>query len=233
MAFTKRPHIPHTQRGRQLVGKPVAFYPFSEYASSTIFDISGNGINGPLTGSYNWTGSKFGTVLDFDGSTAYADMGDVDNFDGATELTVFARVKFDDIGVQHLVSKGRTSDNSFWMATAGDGDAIEISITDTFGSQYRTVVANSIETGIWYDIAAVWHGGKNVDFYINGIEREQIVVINNSPISIKNSAEHFMLGAQWMTGLPSKKLDGMMAEARVYTRALTHKEVSMIGAGFG
>src|SRR5262249_2674284 len=60
--------------GNQPVGL-VAAYGFGEGTGSTLSDLSGNGNNGTISAA-TWTASgKYGSALVFNGSSAYADLG--------------------------------------------------------------------------------------------------------------------------------------------------------------
>jgi len=78
------------------------------------------------------------------------------------------------------------------------------------------------DTGKWYHVAAVW-SGASWDIYIDGQYATGTPVAGETIDLTSDNSGGFYLGASYGGGRP---LDGYVAEARVWTRALTQAEIA-------
>lgn len=78
------------------------------------------------------------------------------------------------------------------------------------------------ETGKWYHVAAVWSGTSR-DIYINGQYANGVPVASETIDLTSDNSGGFYLGASYGGGRP---LDGYIAEARVWYRALIQSEIA-------
>jgi hypothetical protein len=81
----------------------------------------------------------------------------------------------------------------------------------------------SLETGVWYHVAAVFDGqAGTMTLYLDGeLDGTRTVVFS----SINVSTAPFMLGANMQTGSVVQSFDGQLDEWRVYSRALSESEI--------
>ena len=90
-------------------GSPLASYDFDAGAGTVLADRSGNNYTGTLVNGPVWTTGMYGGGLAFDGVNDYVTMGDVEQADALTSITVSTWVKFAVAGSGaneiHLVDK--------------------------------------------------------------------------------------------------------------------------------
>lgn len=55
---------------------PVAHLKLDENSGSTVYDVSGNGLSGTFTNSPTWSNGKFGSAVNFSGSSQYISVSD-------------------------------------------------------------------------------------------------------------------------------------------------------------
>ena len=71
----------------------VAAYGFNEGSGATVFDSSGNGNHGTISGATRNSSGQFGAALDFDGANDLVTVPDSNSLDLTSGMTVEARVR--------------------------------------------------------------------------------------------------------------------------------------------
>ena len=213
----------------------VGYWSFNEGTSTIAHDYSGNGNNGTLstTGSTlpQWVPGKFGTALNFDGSSNFAYVNS--NLPTVLQLTNTGTVSA-------WVNPASTYDyHSTVMVGAGDvyGEQAgyglnfhsgtlqgEISHGYSGGGDNNIGVAGTlVPLGVWTLLTLTWDG-SNVYLYINGVE--QASTTQTIDVSTVPSYSTFGIGAETLNGSPAGLyFPGSIDDVRVYDRALSATEV--------
>ncbi len=171
-------------------GAAVAHYKLDECTGTTIYDSSGNKLNGTLSlgsngvtsaGTCSTSGAwasgaqgKHESSLSFDGSDDYVDMGN--NLEYPIPVTVSAWIKVNSlssVGSPIFVNDKTTTTNSgIWFLINQNG-SLNINYGDNTGTESsdrrsKTSAAGLITIGTWYHVAGVIRGQTDMDLYING-----------------------------------------------------------------
>lgn len=89
-------------------------------------------------------------------------------------------------------------------------------------SYQPAAIDKPFETGKWYHVAAVW-SGSSWDIYIDGQYATGVPVASETINLSSDNSGGFYLGASYGGG---RTLDGYIAEARVWSRALSQSEIA-------
>ena len=183
--------------------------------AGSIADKSGNNNTGTRT-SVTMGKGKIGQGGSFNGSTSRVSMGTISSLNGATSLTLSTWVKQSSFTAnQRIFSKGAANDFLFQTITPNN-----------FRFFLNNIVSSSTASGLvankWNHIAVTWTAGttNNVKFYLNG---NLVLTTNNYIPSVNPVGGVLVLGN--FTGSDNSVLNGTMDDARVWTRALSAKEI--------
>ncbi len=158
----------------------VAAWTFEEGAGNDIHDVSGNSNDGDLIGGADWVDGKFGSALDFDGSSGHIEIpfDDSMNLLNAGDFTMAAWFKPDGVPGENKEvfqqgdagGTGRT-----WLFIASGGGEIGAYV----GGGTTTSGINA-EAGQWYHTAVVVTEGGGTDaiqLYVNGEPAGAVVAL--------------------------------------------------------
>jgi alpha-mannosidase len=195
----------------------VGLYPFSEGASTSTADVSGNGNAGAITAAA-WTTGKYGPGLQFNGSTSFVTVADAASLDIGAAGTVGAWVRLDATNVWHgIVAKGSVNllaAHNYGLEIT-NGNRIECGIGNGASSNLVTSTV-TLAKGTLYHIACTW--GTQLQLYVNGaLNASTMRTItpsgNNAPLYI----------GQY--GGNADRTNGMIDEVRISNRTLTQAEI--------
>lgn len=206
----------------------VARWSFEEQAGAIALDSNAGLWNGTLEGP-EWSPEGApgrGGALQFDGSSAALQVGTPDV--SGTEITITAWIFPDDFDVQdaRILSKAtgpQESDHLWMLSTIRSGSSHHIRARLCINGQTRTVIGTGppVETGRWTFVSLTYDGGR-LRLYQNLIPVAELVqtgelATNPSvPAAIGNQPEG------------SRPFDGRIDEVRVYSRALSHRELAVV-----
>ena len=208
-----------------------------------IDDISTN--NGVLTGNgdteYISVAGKLGKALDLDGANDHVLAGNIDFTDDKISAFVWVKAEnFDDTGNMNIVmSKYETGGNHrVWALRMGTNGAITKTLSLFLGDpangtlEYngRANALNIVNTGSWYLVGFTYSTGT-LKFYVNGTAYNPTTISGSIPSSIYDCTEEIRLGAFNIGGASANEFDGIIDEARVYSRALTQDQVTALYNG--
>lgn len=218
----------------------IGYWKFDETSGSVASDSSGYVATGTLVSMDNsdWvagsTATQFYTprALDFDGSSDYINAGNLSELDGVSAFTIAAWIKPDLIpfsGYDGLFGRGGTNQRSPWIYGQSVTNKMVVDIeTTTGGPQDAQVISNtSIVQGIWQHVAFTWDG-TNVRIYINGVQDANTGTTDGNVLATPD--ESTRLGA--INFNASSYWDGQIDDFRVYKRALSPAEISLLGTGY-
>jgi hypothetical protein len=193
----------------------VAAFSFDQGEGTTLFDSSGNGLNGAIAGAA-WAAGRNGGALAFDGVDDWVTVNDHALLD-VTRLTVSAWVK----------PTVRTPWMTVVMKETPDGLAYALYANNDVSRPAGEILVNgvirvaqgtaAVATTAWTHLAYTFDGA-NMRMYVNGVlvrtvARAGNIAVSTGPLRIGGNGpwgEHF---------------NGLIDDVRVYNRALTLAEV--------
>lgn len=196
----------------------AAYYVFA--ASGIILrDISGNENHGKIFGAV-WVRAGDDAALDFDGYDDYVDCGDNESLRISEALTLAVWVRVNHLrGNQYVVSK-----HGWNIYIASDG-LPRFETRDARDSRWDVLTArHKVSAGKWTFIATV-HNPKArlMEIYVNG------------RLSNSKPRTNGRIGGVWrsklLIGMYATRthfLDGLIAELRIYKRALAEWEIAAL-----
>jgi hypothetical protein len=209
------------------VSGPVGWWPFNEGSGTTVFDVSGLGNHGTTFGGATWTAGLNSYALDLDGTDDYALVPDHSTLDLTSGITMATWIRPEVVGTQYLIKKA--------VMNAAGGDGYELSLSGVApgkpfvrfnqvanGNLYRLDATQPYPTNgtTWMHVAATYDGAT-IKLYINGaLDSSQVAVF-----AIAQNSLALGLGAQ---SDGASVYRGAMDEARLYGRALSAAEISVI-----
>ncbi|HEY6886218.1 MAG TPA: LamG-like jellyroll fold domain-containing protein, partial [Solirubrobacter sp.] len=196
---------------------PVASYSFDDGAGTVLGDASGNGNNGTIAGGAAWVSGKFGSALDFDGSSGHVDLPGLGTFyKGA--FTLEAWIRRDTSAVDGgIVGSWAPLQNGGAMLWNGWPNGHTTQTLGTSTSNYLDA-GSAAPVGTWQHIASTYDGttGK---LYVNGA-----LVATKTFTGNVGDANSWRIGAYGPTA--ANFFNGAIDDVRIYDRALTAGQVT-------
>lgn len=190
----------------------------------TVYDLSGRGNSGTLTGLV-WSTGQLGPRLNF--ASNRLDIPNESAFD-LSQLSIVARIEHPNAwaNFETVAVKPYDSVNCpFWFCRNGvDWSGFGLGFYN--GSWQFANTGSDLPTAGVVDIAGTYNGAT-IALYVNGALSDTTVFAgplpnNNLPISIGNSKNWF--------GGDNKNFNGFIYSVRIYNRALTPNEVMSLYA---
>ncbi len=198
----------------------AAYWKFDEGSGGTAYDSVGSN-DGTINGA-TWTTGVIDGALEFDGNGNYVNVGDADNLEGFSQVSIAAWIYWNG------------SDHTNFIA----GKEYRYKM-DIKNSQIRFLTGNSwsgsiltssqvMNTNTWYHLVATYNGSQK-RIYIDGIQDDNIV---NTSGGIGSSSRRVTVGAyfeiynsinDWIN-----HFDGSIDDVRIYDRALSGGEVRQV-----
>ena len=209
----------------------VAAYSFNEGAGGTVNDASGNGINGVIQGATWTTGGKYGNALQFDGSSAYVDLGNPPllQITGSMTWSAWAKAAANPADDGQIVAK--SNDDIGWqLKTSPDTGphTFGVAVTQTGGSSHTQRYSTTVRSlNVWYHVAGVYDAAAGtLNIYVNGALDNGVLVGTVSASQI-NPAFNVYIGRRTIgpRSIAPYYFNGVIDELRIYNRALTQAEV--------
>ncbi len=213
----------------------AAWWKLDEREGSLAADASGHALNASFTGVPRWAGPRTpdGGGLEFDGSRdslQCADPAEIASHENVSVAVWFkaAAKPEEEERAGILASKGEA-----WQLVRGTKDSV---VTLSFTgprtpekSPYQGGMPNlsskrKLDDGRWHHAVGTYDGKRAV-LYIDGTEEEAVeasgpLALTSAPVTLGDSAVS-----------PGQGFDGALADARIYSRALTAEEVrALFGA---
>jgi hypothetical protein len=196
-------------------------YNFNEGSGTTLFDRSGNGRNGTISGTPTWTTGKNGQTIDFDGSNDNVALGTLLPIQGVNKLTLSAWMKrnsaYEKVEIGKQVSGGsNTVALEFW----DDGLLyFGLSPSSAYAGGYV-----SLNDTAWHHVTMVFDGTQSTNAtrlkgYVDGVQ-QTLTFDGTVPTLTTTNTTGFNIGV-----LAGAYTGGLIDDVRVYTRALSTTEV--------
>ena len=203
----------------------VAYYPLDKDAR----DYSENGNHGTVSGAVLGGGVKSG-AYNFDGVDDYISFPEIVSNANirASGVTYSAWIKLDTIKESRVVGQqpynGYSDYASGGIGVSSVGKALSICYDENINYKYVTGTT-TLQTGTWYHIVSTYSSSdKYLRLYVNGTKEGLDSLITTFNVITANNSNRIGL-KDHATPYPT---DGLIDEVRIYNRALTQEEVSIL-----
>ncbi|GAB3163502.1 Ig-like domain-containing protein [Myceligenerans halotolerans] len=211
---------------------PHLHYTMEGVGDGTVPDVSGNGLDGTLAGEASVIGTDDGgSALDLAGGP---DGGHVAipraALDGATDLTVSARVRWDGAGGawQRVFDLGSSTERYVFSTPSNGGGDLRTAVTTRGGGGEAQVTGyGPLRAGEWATLTTTLDtAAGRITTYLNG------VAVASAPTAV-TAGELLDAGAEragWIgrSFYPDPLLDGAVTDFRIYHAALSADEVAAL-----
>ena len=183
--------------------------------------------SGALIGGTTMVTGKFGRGLQFDGTDDYVNVGSESMFDLTGYITVSAWIK-PNAGARKIVSKSDGGTTGFDFDINGFVTGNIDFCAFTAASNYLCRGGGPITNGAWQHVVGVFDkdlsGNSRVKVYINGVDKTSTtnavgtlttMALNDYPVTIGTRS-----------GVTPPYYNGSMDDVRIYSRALSAREVA-------
>jgi len=200
-------------------GGLVAAFGFEEQRGTTVYDASGNGNHGTVSGARRLTSTPFGRALRFDGVDDWVTINDNPSLSLATGMTLQAWVYPTAAmkGWATALVKELSGQPVYSLYANGDGQR-PASIVTTGGAERILSSGGTLPTNAWTHLASTYDGANQM-LYVNG------VLVGSRPqagsISISGGKLRIAGNSVW-----GEYFAGYIDEVRVYNRALSQAEIA-------
>lgn len=178
---------------------------------TTVFDRSGAGNTGTLTGGPTIDNGVSGQALNFDGSDDYVSAGTGASLENSV-FTYSAWVKPTSVSGEHAIVGGGSSAPRFTILS-GNLHLVNTGI-EVLGTSTSTVPTNT-----WSHVAVTYDVSGNYVFYLNGVA----IGSGTNSTTFDFSSSTFLIN-----GVAGNYLAGMIDEVRSYNRVLTAAEIKSL-----
>jgi hypothetical protein len=208
----------------------VAHWPFNEGFGSTLYDLSGNGNDGSISGAYYTPGAMDDNALHFDGNNDYVEMDQSPSLRSiADEYTFEAIFKLSSYGSQAgctlFQMASETGGNVFIVVANEIPSDNRIRIAAMTGTQGDEIFDFNyvIPLDQWVALCVTKSNNGNLDLYING---SYIETLTGFPQIQTYNLDTAFIGADADTSMElTDFFDGFIDEIRIYNSTLTNSEI--------
>jgi len=201
----------------------VGHWKLDETSGTTAYDASGFNRHGTLRNmnpAIDWVSGIIDGALDFDGSNDYIDIGLVLSL--TDSLSVCAWVKPASVNIdRQVISKGNNGAITQWELKTGTAGGM-VDFRKWHGGPVGARSTQTLTSGVWTHLVGTWDGTA-WKIYWNG-------ALSNSNIASGPLATNFKLyiGSVDANGTPLQFWHGLIDDVRVYNRALSPAEVTIL-----
>jgi hypothetical protein len=197
----------------------VASYAFNETSGVTVDDGSGNGNTGTISGATRAAAGKYGSGLDFNGTTAWVTVPDAPALDLSTAMTLEAWVYPRALAGWNTVLLKEITGGLAYAIYANANAPFPIGYMRPPGAANSIGAAGTAALALnaWSHLAATYDGAT-VRLYVNGAQ----VGSQAATGPITTSTGPLRIGGNGVWG---EYFSGLIDEVRVYSRALSVAEI--------
>jgi fibronectin type 3 domain-containing protein len=197
---------------------------FNESSGTTAADATGSGWDGTLATGATWSASgKLSGAVDLNGTGGHLSLpsGIVN---GVSTATIATWVNLDAVGNWQRVFDFGTGTTVNMFLTPKNGTLMRFGITTSgsAGEQRIDSSAGALTTG-WHHVAVVLNGSSGT-LYLDGVQVGQNTAMTLNPNSLGNTTLNYLGKSQYN----DPYLDGRLDDFRIFERALTAAEVSVL-----
>lgn len=196
---------------------------FNEGSGTIIQDLSGNGNTGTLLGGdITWGGGKFGTALNFPGTSgdyiSVANSPTVNITNNSLTISAWIKRATDTAYFEGIVSKWIAAQQYFFVVWSDD----KLSLYVHTGSAVGVLSTSTIALNRWTHVVGVYNG-IDLRLYIDGI-------LNCTPVectgALTSRANDLFLGTGSTT--TDQLFNGQISDILIYNRALSPSEIALL-----
>ena len=212
----------------------AGYWPCSDINDNTLADSSGNGHNGAFTGRPIWTVGKLTGALRFDGQTEYVSTAS-NVVDTSQSFTAAAWVQLEnEVGYSTAFSEDGANVSGFYLqylsptdsglgSAAGKFAFALLNSDSTGATPARAVSPFAPVANTWYHLAGVYDSVNQViKLYVNG----SLVATQSVPAAWSATGPAAIGRGKF--GQPSDFWPGRIADARLYSRALSDQDMQTL-----
>jgi hypothetical protein len=197
----------------------VAAFGFEETGGTTVYDASGNGNHGTLSGARRVTDKPFGRALRFDGVDDWVTIQDSNSLDLTSGMTLQAWVYPTSTMTnwRTVLMKEQTGNGTYFMYANSASNRPE-GIVYVDGAERILTGSVTVQPKRWTHLAATYNGSTQ-QLYVNG------VLVGSRPQAgnMIVSGGRLRIGGNAVWG---EYFAGFIDEVRVYNRALSQAEIA-------
>ncbi len=203
----------------------IGYWKFDEGKGATAGDSSGTGNNGKIHGTAAWEKGRSGSALKFDGSSTYVDVPKSASLDNCKQITLMAWIKTPLNGRHSIFERwlygGKINERSLQMDVSSTRKIASIMLSPNGARGGALTSTTTIPANKWVHLAAT-SDGRKVRIYING---QAELTTSDAPEKIHPSTSNLHIGAWYAEGKWDTHFEGLIDEAKIYSRALTAMEI--------
>ncbi len=195
-----------------------------DVSGSTVYDRSGQGRNGTITGSAPLAAGKVGQAIAFKNSGQYVQSGSVFSEFGTSNqpYTIAGWVK---------INSGVSSGNVVFMGDSWCLPPVNITggklrATSWNGGEVDALGTTVLSPNTWYHFATTWDAAGGLKIFVNGSQENSAAMAN---FSAAGSARIMRAGySPGSCAGDTGALNGAVDEIRIYNRALSADEIKQL-----
>jgi len=195
----------------------VAWYDFAELRGNTLYDLSGYGNHGTLYGPIWKRGPLIG-CLEFDGIDDYVEIPHSASLNLLERLSIEAVFRIDRLDVhQIIIDKVRTQ--MYDLHYEYEARKLRFMLEGTYIDSAYTFADDDV--GRWFHVGCTWDLNLPADqmkIYING----KLDATGTKTDPLTSNTNPVRIGIDHVLTFP---IDGDIALVRIYSRALTKREI--------
>jgi PKD repeat protein len=197
----------------------VAAYGFEETSGGIVYDASGNGNHGTISGATRVGTTQFGRALSFDGVDDWVTVNDSNSLDLSSGMTVSAWVypTTTTRAWRTVVMKEQTGNGTYFMYANTKSNRPE-SVVYVNGDERVLDGPSRIPANKWTHLASTYNGSTQ-QLFVNG----QLVASRPQSGALAVSGGKLRIGGNAIWG---EFFAGYIDEVRVYNRALSQAEIA-------
>lgn len=202
----------------------VSHWKFDEGSGSTAVDSEGSN-DGTINGATYTTDAERGTVLSFDGSNDYIDVGDNSELANQKPMSHAVWIKPSDLSSRQKIFHKQDSGGSglgSMMTIESDG-SVRYWIGD--GSDWhRATSSKTLSADSWNFVAGTFGDNNGVRIYVG----TDIEGSNSYTGNVNSNSVPFQIAARNAAGKDQQYVDGMLSDFFRYNSELSEKEVERL-----
>jgi len=205
-----------------------AWLKFDETSGTSAADATGNHWTGTLVNGATWVAGYSNNAVNLSGASQYLTLpaGVVSNLNDFTicawvnpaSLDTWARVF--DFGSGTATNMYLTTKNS-----ANGHPRFGIKISNS--AEQQIDAGSALSTGAWAHIAVTVSGSTGI-LYVNGVVSGTNAAMSFKPSGMGSTSQNYLGRSQYSS---DPYLNGSLDDFRIYTRALSASEISLLAAG--
>lgn len=188
-------------------------YNFNENDATKVYDWSGNERHSTAVNALSIIAGEIGYACDFNGTTAYANFGNIADFGGTDDITIHLKFKKDTSTKGFIIFKN----NHFKIST-------DLANTITFslyiaGAWVNLSSVSTFTNGTWYKVVCKYDG-TDMKIFVNGTQDATAAQGGNLTASSSNC----YLGYDGSTNY----FDGKLENVEIYNTALSTDNITAL-----